>query len=265
MSQGEIVEKEAHEIIDIERASRLKEGLQEFYSRVLTKGVDYSVLPGTPKPSLRKEGAELLTVGFRYRPISTIVSSQEITDPDKPFFHYVVKCSLYKDNELMGEAVGAANSRELQFAYKWVDANSVGKDTKTYGERMINGRKQVRVALEPWEIFSQQNKVLKMADKRAFVAAILRVTGASRIFTQDLEEEEAPAQQEQSITIDDVVYALHGYEDVLEVREDKAYIYVEAKAPLIISQIQEIQAIVKEFNGDIDLSVKDHKVWKIPK
>src|SRR5579875_2178803 len=82
------------------------------------------------KPSLRKEGAELLTVGFRYRPISTIVSSQEITDPDKPFFHYVVKCSLYKDNELMGEAVGAANSRELQFAYKWVDANSVGKDTK---------------------------------------------------------------------------------------------------------------------------------------
>src|SRR5579875_881708 len=75
----------------------------------------------------------------------------------------------------------------------------------------------------------------------------------------------SPAQQEQSITIDDVVYALHGYEDVLEVREDKAYIYVEAKAPLIISQIQEIQAIVKEFNGDIDLSVKDHKVWKIPK
>src|SRR5579875_3589269 len=87
----------------------------------------------------------------------------------------------------------------------------------------------------------------KMADKRAFVAAILRVTGASRIFTQDLEEEEARAQQEQSITIDDVVYELHGYEDVLEVREDKAYIYVEAKAPLIISQIQEIQAIVKEF------------------
>jgi len=191
----EVVPAKASQI-DMERAAQKAVDLAQFYERVMKAGVDYSILPGTSKPSLRKEGAELLAAAFDFRPVSQVISSKEITDPNNPYYEYVVKCTLYNRwNEVIGDAMGSANSREIQFSFKWVDASEVSKDTKTYGERIANGKRQVRVALEPWEVFGLQNKVLKMADKRAFVAAVLRVTGASRIFTQDLEDEEHTEQQ----------------------------------------------------------------------
>ncbi|MDG6934352.1 MAG: hypothetical protein JRN68_06605 [Nitrososphaerota archaeon] len=193
MTQAEIVQRKDLTVLDVnvELAVDLAHKLDEFYRRVLKPGIDYVVLPGTQKPCLKKEGAELLSIGFNFETHTEIVSSKVITEPDNVYFEYEAKCTLYKDGVKVKDAVAAANSRERQFAFRWVDADSVSKDSKTYGERMNEGRRQVRVALEPWEVYSLQNQVLKMADKRAFVGAVLRATGASRIFTQDLDEEEA--------------------------------------------------------------------------
>jgi hypothetical protein len=257
------------QLVDVD-PTQLPKVLRDFYLKVMRKGIDYSTLPGTPKPSLRKEGAELLSKGFGYHAIPTIITKEERFDPEAPFFSYVVKCSIYKGEQVIGEAFGAANSKELQFGYKWVAEEKVQKDTKTYGERVNDrGKKELRVALEPWEVFSKQNQILKMADKRAFVAAILRVTGASRIFTQDLEEEAesqaTTSQATETLTKDELWYALHGYQDILEIKETPTHFFIEAKAPLILTQIQEITRILQDFGGEIDTSVSGHKTWKVPR
>ena len=48
--------------------------------------------------------------------------------------------------------------------------------------------RRYRVPSSVNETFDAANTVLKMAKKRSFIDAVLTVTGASRIFTQDLED-----------------------------------------------------------------------------
>jgi len=48
----------------------------------------------------------------------------------------------------------------------------------------------------PQTIADQKNTILKMGDKRVWVAAALLYTGASEAYTQDLEDSEAPGEQQ---------------------------------------------------------------------
>lgn len=144
--------------------------LDDCFHGLMTKDTDFGTIPGTPKPTLYKPGAEILCAAFNLRAETTIIS--KIEDYDKPFFDYTVKVSLYsrRDLQLMGDGVGSANTGETRYSRRWV-----------------KGSREQREA-SPDEIMTLKNTVLKMAEKRAFVDATLRVTGASRIFTQDVED-----------------------------------------------------------------------------
>jgi hypothetical protein len=79
---------------------------------------------------------------------------------------------------------------------KWLEAIDSGV-AKKIKKRSVNGRK-----FDAWEIdetltlyrvlnhdiMSMKNTIMKMAQKRAFVGAILLATGASEFFTQDIED-----------------------------------------------------------------------------
>ena len=120
----------------------------------LRENQDYGRIPGTPKPTLLKPGAEKILMLLGMRSTFGIVDSTR--DFDKGFFQYQVKCSLYSGDTLITEGLGAANNREKKWA-----------------------------KMDP---YTADNTILKMARKRALVDAALTVGSLSDLFTQDLDD-----------------------------------------------------------------------------
>ena len=127
---------------------------QKVVQSQLTQNHDYGVIPGTPKPTLLKPGAEKIIMLLGLRSEFDIVDSTR--DFEKGFFQYQVKCKLFRGDMLVTEGLGSCNNRERKY-----------------------------LKMDP---YTMDNTVLKMAKKRALVDAALLVGSLSDIFTQDLED-----------------------------------------------------------------------------
>jgi hypothetical protein len=131
--------------------------------QAMEDGVHYGRIPGTPKPTLLKAGAEKLCLLFRLDPE---YDSTETRDGD----HLTVKsrCTLYHipTGQRFGSGEGSCSTRESKYAYR-----------KRGGDRTAN-----------LDLPDQWNTVLKMSNKRSLIAGVLNVTAASDIFTQDVED-----------------------------------------------------------------------------
>lgn len=139
---------------------------------ILQPGLDYDVIKGTDKPTLLKPGAEILAQAFNLtEEYSVLLHTMEL-DRTPPFIKWSVQCDLYHRDTTnhVGQGVGAANSYEDKHRWRW------------------QGKGEERHRVENLETPTLDNTLLKMAKKRAFVDAVLTVTGASRLFTQDLED-----------------------------------------------------------------------------
>jgi hypothetical protein len=186
--------------------------LEQFKRDIMVQDVDYGTIPGTPKPTLLKPGAEKLSLAFGLAP--TFHSVNRVEDWERGFFHYEERCDLVskRTGEIVACASGSANSKEPR--YRWRDAKpsclNCGKDLRrsrnrdgdqgepgwycwtrmggcgaTYPAAQITGPIGRVENPEPYELV---NTILKMAQKRALVAATLIATGGSGIWTQDLED-----------------------------------------------------------------------------
>lgn len=143
--------------VDIQEVSGTISKITQFQKVVqsqLLQNHDYGVIPGTPKPTLLKPGAEKIIMLLGLRSEFDIVDSTR--DFDKGFFQYQVKCKLYRGDMLVTEGLGSCNNRERKY-----------------------------IKMDP---YTMDNTVLKMAKKRALVDAALLVGSLSDIFTQDLED-----------------------------------------------------------------------------
>src|SRR5690554_4927470 len=131
-------------------------------SELLEEGVDYGRIPGVKKLVLHQPGAQQLGLIFNFAPEFVIMNSVTDFSKDPVYVSYEVKCLLFnrETDIFMGEGVGSCNSYERKYRYY--------KDKIEYQDPL-----------------DRQNTYLKMAKKRAYVDAILNVTGASRLFTQD--------------------------------------------------------------------------------
>jgi len=163
--------------------------IQEVMKAVMKKDVHYGIIPGCPKPSLFKAGAEKIAATFRIAVKSTV---EDLSTPDEK--HFRVTCSGYTPNgTLLGSAVGECSSNEEKF--KWrspvcdeefaeVDGDRKReKWVKGYGDKPAFKKKQIRT--EPSDL---ANTILQLADKRAYVAVVRKITAASDVFTQDIED-----------------------------------------------------------------------------
>ena len=201
---GALAKVAPSELVSPEEVKRQTERLDEFYRHLMQKGTDYDTVPGTTKPCLLKPGAELLRLWGGLVPSFEIDDSG--TDWERGAFRYVVKCLLTRNGALVAEGVGECNSLEAKYRYRWLFGSQVpeGIDKTKLLSREITTRqgktRQYRLDNEnPQDV---GNTILKMAKKRAFVDAILTATGASRIFTQDVEEtaEDRPAPKPEVVT-----------------------------------------------------------------
>lgn len=127
---------------------------QQLVQSQLKQNHDYGVIPGTPKPTLLKPGAEKIIMLMGLRSEFEIVDSTR--DFEKGFFQYQVKCKLYRGDTLITEGLGAANTKERKYLKQ--------------------------------DPYTMDNTVLKIAKKRALIDAVLLVASLSEVFTQDLED-----------------------------------------------------------------------------
>jgi hypothetical protein len=184
--------------------------------------VDYGTIPGTPKPTLLKPGAEKLCQAYGLA--ADFMPERIVGDGiAAPALSYQTRCDLYLGS-LSGLVVavgyGSANSWERKHRYRRGErtcpacgkVGTIIKGKAEYGGGWVcwkkkdgcdakwpDGTAEIEAQAvgdvenpDPWDL---DTTLLKMAEKRAFVDATLRATAASGLFTQDVEDQprdEAP-------------------------------------------------------------------------
>jgi hypothetical protein len=192
----------------VEQTLKVKQCME----KVMIDGEHYGVIPGTtqegkpPKKVLLKPGAEKLCLLFRLDPEYDTVTSVETPS----LIRFVIRCTLFHipTGARVASGLGSCNSSEDKYM------RSAPKKCPTCGKAsIIKGSPQYGGGYVCWkkkdgcgakfndgapEIEGQEtgikdpadlhNTILKMACKRALVAAVLNATAASDFFTQDLED-----------------------------------------------------------------------------
>lgn len=131
--------------------------LAQFIKGQLKEGVDFGTIPGTPKPSLYKPGAEKIANIFQLGSrIINVDKQMSFEPPQFAMFTYTVEIYHLPSGKAISQCEGSANSEEKK--YKKVGIGDL------------------------------LNTLQKMAQKRAYVGAVIIATGASDFFTQDVED-----------------------------------------------------------------------------
>jgi hypothetical protein len=165
--------------------------IQEVMQSVMKDGTHFGLIPGAgTKPTLLKAGAEKLASTFRLA-IDPVV--EELSYGDEFRVRVVARVTEMGTGRFLGAGVGECSSAESKYQWRAVVCDEEWDGTpenlrrvkwnKGYPNKPAWIQKQVRM-----NVADVANTVLKMAKKRAMVDGILTVTGASDIFTQDIEE-----------------------------------------------------------------------------
>ncbi|HKT90117.1 MAG TPA: hypothetical protein VJQ59_16850 [Candidatus Sulfotelmatobacter sp.] len=214
-------------VMPTEVALSRRAAIVDAFGKLMKEGEDYGKIPGAGnKPTLMQPGAQKLDNLFGLVPRFTIDEREEdwlgAAHGGEPFFRYLVRCQLFRATNagefVMGEALGECNSWESKYRWRTAErtcpncgvgaiiqtkhksGNETGKPKNFWcapfkggcnagfklDDQAIIGQETGRKA-NP-EIFDQVNTLLKMAQKRAHVAATINATSASEFFTQDLED-----------------------------------------------------------------------------
>jgi len=158
--------------------------IQEVMKSVMQEGQHYGKIPGAgDKPTLLKPGAEKIMATFR---LSVDPEIEDLSVDDR--IRYRVKCRLlWPSGRFAGAGVGEASTDEEKYKWRGIVSEDEWNATLETGKRIKFRRdgqvKQIRT--NPADL---ANTVLKMAKKRSLVDAVLTVTAASDIFTQDIED-----------------------------------------------------------------------------
>jgi hypothetical protein len=194
--------------------AKSKERVERIQRALMTRDVDFGLIPGTPKPTLLKPGAEKLCLAYGlaadFAPVRTIGDGQS-----EPWLSYVTRCELHLgslDGPIVAVGYGAANSWERRYRYRMADRAcpncgqpAIIKGKAEYGGGWVCFKKKGGCGskwpdgapeIEGQEVGQVDNPdpfdldvtLAKMAEKRAHVDATLRATAASGLFTQDMED-----------------------------------------------------------------------------
>lgn len=159
--------------------------IQEVMQAVMKKDTHYGIIPGCQKPSLWKPGAEKLLVTFR---VASDPETVDLSTPEVARYRVTRKGFSILTGAAVGSAVGECSSDEDKYKWRGAVCDAEFKAAPEDGRRLKyrrDGTTVEQVRMNPADV---ANTILKMADKRAYVALALNVTAASDIFTQDIED-----------------------------------------------------------------------------
>jgi hypothetical protein len=201
----------------IARASELEvsqvvarvEKIRAIAKDVMVEGRHFGKIPGVDKPTLLKPGAEILCMTFQLAPRFKLKEKRT-----GDHLETIATCTLIhvQSGAELGSADGSCSTREAKYAWrkggrtcpecgKTGTINKSKHEPEWYCWKKKDGCGET-FALDDERITSQNpdrvpnpdlpdtwNTVRKMAEKRALVAAVLIVTCASDLYTQDVEEQ----------------------------------------------------------------------------
>lgn len=172
--------------------------MQATIKNVLVNTVDYGKIQGCgDKPTLLKPGADKILTTFGLAPSYEIITMQENYE-GKGFFAFTIRCQLEKNGIKISEGLGHANSKEKKWAFEYVNEKDLpkGTDKELLKSKKITTPNGTFYKYETEaDACSKANTILKMAEKRAKVDAVLSFANLSEIFTQDFDDlppEEVP-------------------------------------------------------------------------
>lgn len=189
----------------VDRADKIRKAMQG----AMKDGEHYGIIPGTDKPTLLKPGAEKLCQLFLFDP-----EYQDEQKWDGEHLTVTARCTLYHIPTGNRVAAGMAmcSTKESKYAYRNAKrvcpncgAEEIIKGKAEYGGGWLCWKKKGGCgqkfpegdpAIESQEAGQKPNEnlpdtyntVMKMACKRALIAAVLNGTAASDVFTQDLDD-----------------------------------------------------------------------------
>lgn len=220
--------------------------LKEFVSGQLRSNIDYGVVPGTKKPSLLKPGAEKIRGLFGLN-IKLDCTSKEL-DRTGNFAMFTYKAQVYRGDNLVAECEGSANSQEQKYKERTV-------------WRWSDKAKKKEAIKEDTPVCDILNTLQKMAQKRAYVGAVILAVGASDFFSQDIDDPEDARSVGTAPRIDDDPSAIPNATKVSETPNENQHSVKEINVEALISYDERQVAIEAGFKWN-----KDLKKWtkKIP-
>jgi hypothetical protein len=193
--------------------------IRDASEKAMTEGVDYGKIPGTDKPTLLKPGAEKLGVLFQ---LDVQLTNEKVWGPGD-HLTVISRATVFHapTGARLGFGEGVCSTRERKYAYRRgervcpaCEKPAIIKGKAEYGggwvcfkkrdgcgSKFSDGdptiEKQQVGDVENPDLPDLWNTAVKMAEKRARVDAVLAVTGASALFTQDIEDapRSEPAEQ----------------------------------------------------------------------
>lgn len=161
--------------------------MQDVMAEVMRKDTHYGVIPGTKQPSLYKAGAEKIMSTFR------LAADPQVEDLGRDGeVHYRVKVAILSaSGAFLGAGMGECSSQEDKYAWRGVvcpeeyDATPENRRRTKFSKWQGKVEKKQQVRTNPADV---ANTILKMAKKRGMIDAVLTVTAASDLFTQDIED-----------------------------------------------------------------------------
>lgn len=170
--------------------------VQQAKAEVMKEGLHYGTIPGTPKPSLYKPGAELVNLMFGVTCDPDPSSKEEhegIDEAGVRFYTATVRMVLKtRTGHFFGASYGYASS--LEEKYKWRRATGQKEFEATPEARRRvkfargKGGSEYETQQVRTEVEDIKNTILQMAMKRAEVSATRRAHALSDMFGQDLED-----------------------------------------------------------------------------
>jgi hypothetical protein len=178
------------------------------------EGRDFGIVPGTKKPSLLQPGAQKIALMFQFVPTYSL----ERIDMVNGHREVHATCTLMQaaSGRVVGQGAGSASTMESKHRYRGAGGKACpecgamacvpskkefgggyfckagsggcGKAFKAGSSEAVTLDALPTTKQENADPADQYNTVSKMAQKRAFVAAVLTASAASEIFTQDIED-----------------------------------------------------------------------------
>src|SRR5689334_17459665 len=106
------------QMIPISEAQNWYNQFVTFSKSILKMDLDYGVIPGTPKPSLYKPGAEKLRLVYGLG--AELECIEKSIDLDRPYIDYTYRCTIKsKQGQILSQCEGSCNSMESKFGYLW--------------------------------------------------------------------------------------------------------------------------------------------------
>ena len=280
-------------IVTIEDAKNKFEQVRKYTANCLTKGVDYGNYAGVAKPSLLKPGAEkigsLFGLAARFECIDKVLNFTGEGNPDnEPFFYFEYRCSLYKGENFVGSCEASCNSWEKKYRYRkggliCPDCGKQAVMVSKYGGYYCNAKNggcghkfkenDPRITNQSvgeqknFDTAEQVNTFQKMAQKRAYIGAILIVCNLSEYFTQDIEDMDGMSISRDPDMVEGEYTEVHQAKPVEEKKkwDDAEFLRTwTEKATVLVGKINiPLPDISLDMAMDIDTTNKDGSITKM--